>query len=115
MGILISWAILTAAVWLSAAIIPGVKVNGVGGAIVVAAVFGLLNWLIGWFFFFVIGLATLGLGFLLAFVTRWLVDAIVLKLTDRLTGLLTIRGFVPALLAAGLMSALGTLGEWLVR
>ncbi|HCF56623.1 MAG TPA: hypothetical protein DFS52_01335, partial [Myxococcales bacterium] len=115
MSILISWLILTVAVWIAAAIVPGVSVKGIGGAIVVAAIFGIVNWLIGWLFFFVIGIATLGLGFLLAFITRWVVDAIILKLTDLLTDRLTIRGFGPALLAALVMSALGTLGEWLVR
>ncbi|MGI5861197.1 MAG: phage holin family protein [Myxococcales bacterium] len=115
MGILISWLILAIAVWVAAAIVPGVSVKGVWGAIVVAAIFGIVNWLIGWVFFFVIGIVTLGLGFLLAFVTRWIVDAIVLKLTDWLTDRLTIRGFGPALLAALVMSALGTFGEWLVR
>lgn len=115
MHVLISWLILALAVWLAAAIVPGVKVQGFGGAVFVAAVFGVLNWLIGWLLFLIIGVATLGLGFLLAFLTRWFVDAIVLKLTSGLTSRLTIRGFGPALLAALVMSALGTFGEYLLR
>jgi putative membrane protein len=113
MNLIVSWVILTAAVWLAAAVVPGFKVSGFKAALGVAAVFGLLNWAIGWLFFFALGIATLGLGFLLAFLTRWMVDAILLKLTAALTGALTIRGFLPALLAALVMSAVGTLGQWL--
>jgi putative membrane protein len=70
--------------------------------------------LVGWLLFVIIGIGTLGLGFLLAFVTRWVVNAILLKVTDALTDRLTIRGFGPALLAALVMSVLGTFGEYLV-
>jgi putative membrane protein len=113
--ILISWLILTLAVWITAKVVPGFQVKGLGGAVMTAALFGILNTLIGWLLFLIIGVGTLGLGFLLAFVTRWLVDAIVLKITDALTDRLTIRGFGTALIAALIMSLLGTLGEWLVR
>jgi putative membrane protein len=63
----------------------------------------------------VLGIATLGLGFLLAFITRWVVNAIVLKLTDALTDHLKIDSFGWALGGALLMSVLMTLGEWVVR
>ena len=67
--------------------------QGLGGAILTAAIIGVVNWLIGWLLFALIGIATLGLGFLLAFVTRWIVDAIVLKIADAMTERLTIDGF----------------------
>jgi putative membrane protein len=111
MSILISWLILALAVWLTAKILPGFEVKGFGGALIVAAAFGLLNWTIGWLLYVAIGIGTLGLGFLLAFLTRWLVGALLLKLTDSLTDRLTIRSFGWAFLAAMVMSALGTLGE----
>jgi putative membrane protein len=115
MEILLSWLVLSIAIYLTAVILPGFEVRGFGGAIVVAAIFGLLNWLVGWLIFVVIGVATLGIGFLLAFLTRWFVMAILLKLTDAFSKRLTIRSFGVALLAALLMSLFGTIGEYLVK
>jgi putative membrane protein len=114
-GMLLSWLILSLAVWLTARFLPGFRVQGFGDAVIVAAIFGLLNLFLGWLFFGIIGIATLGIGFLLAFLTRWIVNAILLKLTDALTSRLSIRDFGVALVASLLMSGLGTLGEAAAR
>lgn len=111
----ISWLILTVAVWVAAAILPGVHVRGLGAAVLVAAVFGVLNVLIGWFLFFVIGLGTLGLGFLLAFITRWVVDAILLKIVSGASDRFRVDSFSWAFVAALVMAAVGTIGEWLIH
>jgi len=113
--ILITWLVLSVAVWVSAAVVPGIQLKGLKGALVVGAIFGLLNWAIGWLIFVALGVVTLGLGFLLAFITRWIANAILLKLTDRLTNLLTIRSFGSALVASLVMSAVGTLAQWVIR
>jgi putative membrane protein len=115
MGVLASWLVLSVAVWVTSAILPGFEVRGFWGAIKVAALFGLLNWFLGWFIFVVIGVGTLGLGFLFAFLTRWVVSAILLKVTDALSSSLAIRSFAHAFAAALLMSGLGTLGELAMR
>ncbi len=61
--ILISWLILSGAFYLTAQILPGFELRGGGrGALLVAAIFGVINWLIGWLLFVVIGIASLGLG-----------------------------------------------------
>ncbi len=112
MHIVVSWLVLSLAVWVTALILPGFKVRGVGGALVVGAIFGLLNFALGWLFFVIIGLGTLGLGFLLAFITRWIVDAIILKITDALTDRLEIRSFGWAMAAALVMSLVGTAAEY---
>jgi len=114
-GLILSWLILTLAVWITAMILPGFHVKSFTSAILVAAIFGVLNFLLGWLFLTVFAIATLGLALLLAFITRWIVNAILLKLTDALTDHLTIDGFRNALLGALVMSLLGTVGEWLVR
>ena len=59
-------------------------------------------------------MVTLGLGFLLVFVTRTIVNAIVLKITDALSSSLSIDGFGYALLGAIAMSAIGTLSQALL-
>jgi putative membrane protein len=115
MSLLFSWLILSAAVWFTAMILPGFHVRSPASALVVAAVFGVLNFFLGWILFGLLGLMTLGLGFLLAFLTRLVVNAILLKLTDAMTDHLTIDSFKWALGGALLMSVLGTLGEGLVR
>lgn len=114
MGLLIDWLILAVAVWITAAILPGVHVKGFGGAFGVAAIFGLLNWAIGWLLFGAIVVGTFGIGLLLAFLTRWVVDAILLMLTDRLSDSLTIDSFGWAVGAGALMSALGTAAQRLI-
>lgn len=111
MHMLITWLVMSVAIWLTSRIVPGFRVEGVGGALWVAALFGLLHFFLGWLFFVLIGIGTLGLGFLLAFITRWIVSAIVLKITDALSTNLTIKSFGTALVAALVMSALSTLGQ----
>jgi putative membrane protein len=111
--ILGSWLLLSLSMWLTALILPGFRLNGFAGAVRVAALFGILNWLLGWLIFVIIGIGTIGLGFLLAFITRWIVSAILLKLTDAFSKSLQIDGFLRAILAAMIMSAIGTFAEFL--
>jgi putative membrane protein len=115
MGILVSWLILSIAVWLTATILPGVHLKSARSALLVAAIFGVLNFLLGWLFFAILTIATLGLAWLLAFITRVVINAILLKFTDALTDHLKIDSFKWALGAAVMMSAIGTVGQWLVR
>ncbi|MBN2495730.1 MAG: phage holin family protein [Deltaproteobacteria bacterium] len=115
MHILLSWLMLSVVVWLTAMFLPGIKVKSFVDAIVVAAIFGVLNWLIGWLLFAVIGIFTLGLGFLLAFITRWVVNALLLHATGKITDRVKIDSFLSALIGALCISALGTLGEWIFK
>jgi putative membrane protein len=111
---LLSWLVLAFAVWATAAILPKVHIKSFGSAVWVAALFGVLNFFLGWLLFAVFTIGTLGLAWLLAFITRWIINAILLKLTDAMTDSLKIEGFSWALIAAALMSLIGTVGEWVV-
>jgi putative membrane protein len=115
MHLILQWLVLAVAVLVAAAIVPGVRVRGFGSALVAAALFAFLNLLLGRLIFVLIGVATLGLGFLLAFLTRWVVNAIVLKLAAGITDRIAIQGFTPALLMALVMSAIAAAGDYLVR
>ena len=115
MSLFLSWLILSIAVWVTAAILPGFHVKDFVSAIIVAALFGILNFLLGWLMFAVFTVVTLGIAWLLAFITRWIIDAILLMLADRLTDRLKVDGFGWALGGALVMAAIGTVGEWLVR
>lgn len=114
MNLLLSWLILSFAVWLTAAVLPGFHIKNYKSALIVSFIFGLLNLLLGWLFFAVFTVLTLGIAWLLAFITRWIINAILLKITDKLTNHLTIDSFGWALLGALMISAIGTLGQWLL-
>jgi putative membrane protein len=112
---LLSWLVQSLAVWLTAAVVPGFELRGgVVAAVRVAAILGVLQFFLGWLIFVMIGIGTLGIGFLLAFITRWIVSAILLKLTDSLSSSLRIASFGRALIGALLMSAIGTAAEALL-
>ena len=115
MTLLISWLILTVAEWATAAVLPGFHVKDFKGALIVSAIFGLLNFLLGWLLFLVFTVATLGLAWLLAFITRWLINALLLKLTDQLTDHLKIDSFGWALGGAFVISVVATVLELILR
>lgn len=112
--LLLSWLVLSVGMWLTAAIVPGFEVKSARGAVLVAAVFGVLHWAIGWLLFVIIGIGTLGIGLLLGFVTRWIVTAILLKVTDALLDTLKISSFKSALLGAVLLSVLSAVKDVLL-
>ena len=111
MSILLSWLILTVSFWVTSAILPGFNVKGFGGAMRIAAIFGILNWALGKLIFGLIVVATLFIGLLLTFVTRVIVNAILLKLTDAISDSLEIKGFWHAILGSIVMSGIGTVAE----
>lgn len=111
---ILNWLIVSVAVWLTAMIVPGVKVKGFGSAVIVAGVFGVLNFLLGWLLFTVFAIGTLGLGYLFAFITWWIVDAILLKLTDAVTDGIKIDGFMSALMASAAIALFTSVSHWIV-
>ena len=86
MYILLHIAALAAAVLCVARLLPGVEVKGWKTAILVAVVFSLLNFFLGWLIhalLFVPALLTLGLLF---FFVPFIVNTVLLWLTDKLIG-----------------------------
>ena len=76
-------AVLTLTVLLLARVLPSVKVRSAGSALVVAIVFSVLNFFLGWLIrvaLFLPAILTLGLLFL---VLPFIVNAILLWLTDK--------------------------------
>lgn len=105
MDVLITWAMYTVALALVAAIVPGFEIKGgLKGHILVAALFGLLNWALGWLLSAVLTVATLGLFWLLGIIAHTIVLALVLLITDRFTDRLNIKSFWIAWLAAAIIS-----------
>lgn len=114
MEFLLAWLVLALGVFAAAKMIPGVSVPDFWDAVVVAAIFGVLNFFLGWLLYVFLGLATLGIGFLLGFITRLIVNAILLKFTDALTDRMTIKGFGNAVLASLVISVVGILADLLI-
>ena len=93
----VQWLVNAVALLLLAKMIPGVKLRDFATAIWVALVIGLLNATIGFLLRLPLNLVTL---FLLTFLVRLFVTAIVIRITARL-----FRGFeVPTFTAAFLLS-----------
>lgn len=112
MDLLVSWVALTLAFWVASLLLPGFKVKGgVASHFVVSAVFGTLSFFLGWALYTAIGIGTLGLGFLLSFVTRLVVATILLIATDKLSSRLKIDKASTAFVAALIMSVIGTGAE----
>jgi putative membrane protein len=103
-----AWLILSVAMWVTTLLLPTFKIRGFGSAIVVAAVFGILNVLVGWLISLVFIVGTLGLGLLLTFVTHWVTNAVLLQLTQAVTDRVRIQGFGTALGASAIISVAAT-------
>ena len=116
MGILVTWFVTTLSLFVATKMLDGITVKG--GLIshfFVAALFGVLNVVLGRLIFVAIGLGTLGLGFLLGFITHLVATAIVLKIADALTSRLKVKDFRTAFLASLVMSVTATVAEYLFR
>jgi putative membrane protein len=100
MYILLHLAVLTATVLALTRFLPGVRIRSIGGAVAVAVVFSVLNFFFGWIVkvaLFVPAILTLGLLFLFI---PFIVNAVMLWLTDKL-----LRAFEIDSLGALLISA----------
>ena len=80
------------------------RVQSVGTAVAVAIVFSVLNFFLGWFIralLFVPGLLTLGLLF---FFIPFIVNAVLLWITDKLMGSFELRGARGLVLASAIIT-----------
>ena len=109
MNLVASWFLMAFGLWLTSAIVPGFRVNGFKGALVVGAIYGILSFLVGWLIFTMIGVGTLLLGFVFASLTWWITGAILLKITDALSSDVQIDSFGSALIASGVLTLLNAL------
>lgn len=105
MSLVISFVVLLVSLFVAAKMLDGMEIKGgLGSYALVGVIFGLLNAFLGPALFHAIGIGTLGIGYLLGFITRLVATALVLKLVDALTDRLKVKDFKTAFLAALLMS-----------
>jgi len=104
-ALLVSWMLCALALLLSARLFSGVRLQGdFADALWIAAGYSLISFLLGWLIFGLLGVVTLGLGFVFRFITQLVTAAIVLKLTSALSSRFDIVGFIPALATAVMLA-----------
>jgi putative membrane protein len=104
MHILLHLAVLTLTILLLARLLPSVRIRRVGTAVVVAVVFSILNFFLGWLIralLFVPALLTLGLLFLFV---PFIVNTVLLWLTDKLIANFEIRSLRGLLISAAVIT-----------
>ena len=85
-----------------------------GDALWAGALVAVLQWALTGPLFILLGIGTLGIGFLLWFLTRWVAAALVLLLADKLTSRLDIAGFGSALITSFIIAAVGGVLRWVL-
>lgn len=108
----ISWVVLTIAFLAAAAIVPGFEIKDAKSGFWVAAVFAVVNVLVGWLIKIAFGVVTLGIACLLPGLVSFLVTVVVILIVSNLTSALKVKGFFPAALAAVVMSLVSAALEY---
>ena len=112
-NIIIPWLGASLGLWVAAQTLRGVRLSSAGDALWAGALLALLNYFLYWIIFGLLGIVTLGLGFLFFFITTWIASAIIIKITAGLSSRLDVDGFLNAVLTALFVSAAGTVVRWL--
>jgi putative membrane protein len=106
---LIHLAVLTVTILALAKLLPDVHVKSVGSAVIVAIVFSVLNFFLGWLLKVALVVpAILTLGILFLFIP-FIVNMVMLWLTDALLGTFEISSIGSLLLSAGVITAVNGL------
>lgn len=107
--ILVTWAALTAAMWVAAGLLPNMEIRGgLKTHVTVSAGVGLMMLVTGWIFHLLLGVLSVGLSFVFAFLARVLVGALALKILEALRKDVRVEGFGTALAASLVISLIGS-------
>ena len=110
MRLLLHWVLSALAVWIVAHVVPGISVSGPVAALVAALAIGLINATLGLLLkilTFPLTLVTLGLFW-------FVINALMLELAAAFVRGFEVRGFVPALIGAVVLSVVSSVLQWLV-
>jgi putative membrane protein len=108
--LLVNWLLNALSLVIVAAIVPGIEIAGFGTAMLAAVVIGLVNMTLGLLLkimTFPLTLVTFG-AFLIV------INALMLKLAAALMSGFRVKGFLPAILGAILLSVVNTLLRWVL-
>jgi uncharacterized membrane protein YvlD (DUF360 family) len=111
--LLVGWASATLGLWVAGNMLRGVRLASFNDALWAGALLAVLQWTLTGPIFVLLGISTLGLGFVVWFVTRWVAAALVVLLASKLSSRLQVQGFGTALLTSLIITAMGSLVRWL--
>lgn len=116
MSLAISWLVLAFGFWVATLVVPGVKVRGgFVDFMLVAALFGVLNFFVGWLVQLVVGVASLFILFFFSFLLRVVSNAVVLRFAAAMSSRLEVRSFGSALIASFVISLVAIGADQLAR
>ena len=110
MRLLLHWVLSALAVWIVAHVVPGISVSGPVAALVAALAIGLINATIG----LVLKILTFPLTLLTLGLFWFVINALMLELAAAFVRGFEVRGFVPALIGAVVLSVVSSVLQWLV-
>ena len=110
MRLLLHWVLSAIAVWIVAHIVPGISVSGPVAALIAAAVIGLVNATLG----LLLKILTFPLTILTLGLFWFVINALMLELAAALVKGFYVRGFIPALIGAIMLSLVSSVLQWLV-
>jgi putative membrane protein len=108
--ILLKFLILSVAIFFVAKFIPAIHVRGFGTAVIVALIYSIINLLLGWLFV----LLSLPLLIITFGLFKFVINAFLLWITDKLVQNFKIDGFGWTLVAAVLIALLDTTLRWVL-
>jgi putative membrane protein len=110
MLIILNLVFLSLAVFVVASIMPSIHIKNFWTAIIVAVVYSIVNFLTGWFF------VLLSLPFIIITfgIFKFVINAILLWITDRLIEDFKIDGFGSTLVAAVLITVIDSFLRWII-
>jgi putative membrane protein len=107
--LLLHWVLSAIAVWIVAHIVSGISVSGPTAALIAALVIGLINATLG----LLLKILTFPLTILTLGLFWFVINALMLKLAAALVTGFYVRGFIPALIGAVMLSLVSSVLQWL--
>jgi putative membrane protein len=109
--LLLSWLISALSLWLTAQIVPGIRIAGFGTALIGTVVIAVVNATIG----VVVKFIAFPLTFLTLGLFLFVINACLLKLASMLVPGFVVRGFLAALLGSILITVLNEILRGVIR
>ena len=106
--VLVNWLISAVSLMIVAAIVPGIEIAGFGTALIAAVVIGLVNATLG----LLLKVLTFPLTLLTLGAFLFVINALMLMLASAVLPGFRVKGFLPALLGAVLLSLVHILLRW---
>jgi putative membrane protein len=108
--LLLHWVISAVALYIVAYFVPGISVSGPVAALIAALVIGFVNATLG----LLLKILTFPLTILTLGLFWFVINALMLKLAAMFVPGFYVRGFLPALIGAILLSVVSSILQWLI-